>query len=258
MKKSDAPRLASNRMPPGYVEMPVRAALADRVVCTWVDATRADRHPVLPDACIDLVWDGTELTVAGPDTHAWPIEADATFVGIRFRPGAAPGLLGVPASELVDRATPLLDLWGRALAEEIADRLSVAGAAAPSLLEEVVAARFAQASTPDPIVHALIAELRRPGAGVQDAAERLGLSPRSLHRRATAALGYGPKTLERIIRFRRALRLVRSSRLGLAEAAYRAGYADQAHLTNEFRRLGGATPRALSSGGRLVRTASGF
>jgi len=51
-----------------YSERPARDALADLVVCTWIDPAAEERHPVLPDACIDLVWDGAELRVAGPDT----------------------------------------------------------------------------------------------------------------------------------------------------------------------------------------------
>src|SRR5437016_463978 len=44
-----------------YAERAVQPALAEHVVCTWVDHAREQRNPVLPDACIDLVWDGTQL-----------------------------------------------------------------------------------------------------------------------------------------------------------------------------------------------------
>ena len=33
------------------------AALADVCLSTWFDATVGPRHPVLPDACIDVTWD---------------------------------------------------------------------------------------------------------------------------------------------------------------------------------------------------------
>jgi AraC-like DNA-binding protein len=242
-------------MPDGYIELPVSPRLANRLVCTWVDPARPERHPVLPDACIDLVWDGSEVAIAGPDTRAWRVEGDATYVGIRFRPGAAPGFLGVAASELVNRTTPLGEFWGRSAADELAERLADAGAQAPAVLEAVVAARSVKAPSADPLVDWLLVQLRRPDAVIEHIADDLDISPRSLHRRTTAALGYGPKTLQRILRFRRALRLVRG-RVGLAETAYRTGYADQAHLTNEFRRLVGASPRALSKS-RIVLAANG-
>jgi transcriptional regulator GlxA family with amidase domain len=77
-------------------------------------------------------------------------------------------------------------------------------------------------------------------------ARDLGLSERQLHRRCTAAVGYGPKTLDRVMRFRRFLALAaRQPQIGLADLAAAAGYADQAHLTRECGRLGGVAPSLL-------------
>ena len=118
-----------------YLEFPVQPVLADRVVCTWIDR-RNGLHPVLPDACIDLVWDGEQLGVAGPDTRAWDVDATKTYVCIRFRPGAAPGVFGVPASELVDQDIALADIWGAARARALEDQLAAAALeAAPRIME---------------------------------------------------------------------------------------------------------------------------
>jgi methylphosphotriester-DNA--protein-cysteine methyltransferase len=54
-----------------------------------------------------------------------------------------------------------------------------------------------------------------------------------------AAVGYGPKTLARVVRLRR---LVALGEGALASRAVRAGYASQAHMTDEVRRLTGTTP----------------
>lgn len=254
----------------GYLEFAVPTALADRVVCTWIDR-RTDPHAVLPDACIDLVWDGEHVGVAGPDTRAWAITAGKTYAGIRFRPGAAPGVLGLPASELLNRDVLLGDIWGAHRARELEGQLAEAEIeAAPRILECAIARHLANgdAEAPDPLVDAVLRVVQSPprereGEGeaevalVQHIADSTGVSPRSLHRRCTVALGYGPKTLDRILRFRRAVRLI-GRQVRLAEAAVRAGYADQAHLTNEFRRLAGVTPRELSSAGPLVLSANGL
>ena len=67
----------------------------------------------------------------------------------------------------------------------------------------------------------------------------------SLRRLCHAQFGYGPKTLERVLRFQRLLALARSDRqAGLAALAADAGYADQAHLSREVRALCGITPSA--------------
>ena len=79
---------------------------------------------------------------------------------------------------------------------------------------------------------------------VQFASQVLSVGERRLHRHCRAAVGYGPKMLERVLRFQRARRLARES-CSLATVAAMAGYADQAHLTRESRRLAGRTPSDL-------------
>jgi AraC-like DNA-binding protein len=55
--------------------------------------------------------------------------------------------------------------------------------------------------------------------------------------------GLTPKTLARVLRFGRACGYLRSGRTAsLAETAVMCGYYDQAHLTNDWRRLSGCTP----------------
>ncbi|MEY9863982.1 transcriptional regulator GlxA family with amidase domain [Catenulispora sp. GAS73] len=80
-------------------------------------------------------------------------------------------------------------------------------------------------------------------------ADAVGLSERQLRRRFTEAVGYGPKTLHGILRFQHALRLGRAAPNSLADVAYQAGYADQAHFTREVRRLAGLTPTELLGSG---------
>jgi transcriptional regulator GlxA family with amidase domain len=76
---------------------------------------------------------------------------------------------------------------------------------------------------------------------------------RRLRRRFAAAVGYGPKTFQRVLRLQRALRLAggnarpRAS-LSLAMIAVAAGYADQAHMSRELRALTGRSPGALLPG----------
>jgi methylphosphotriester-DNA--protein-cysteine methyltransferase len=70
-----------------------------------------------------------------------------------------------------------------------------------------------------------------------------------LRRRCQAAVGYGPKTLQRVLRFRRFVSRVDATpaaRIDLAALAADAGYADQAHLTRECAQLSGLTPAALA------------
>jgi AraC-like DNA-binding protein len=206
-----------------YAERPPRAELRGHVACVWFESGNARDH-VLPDGFVDLIF-GRSLWVRGPDTcrHSVSYQPESTFVGIRFRPGAAPSVLGVSASELVDARVFLRDLWGP-VADELAERMSVARDPA-AVLEDEVARR---AGTTDPAVDAVVRHLERGGSSL-GLPVRIGLSERQLRRRTRAAVGYGAKTLERILRFQRFLALAGSR--PLAQLAPLAGYADQPHLT---------------------------
>jgi AraC-like DNA-binding protein len=235
-----------------YAEWPARRSPRDAVACVWAaPPKRTAPSLVLPDACIDIIWDGSALFVAGPDTGPVPIEDQPGpgYAGIRFLPGKAPGFLGASAGDLLDLRVELAELWGRADADRLEGRLASAAtmSEAAQLLDDAVAERSALANDSDPLVDALIAWLRAQPpsfAAVHSVSRELDVGQRRLHRRCSAAVGYGPKTLERVLRFQRAITMA-SRASSLADLAYRAGYSDQAHLSRECRRLAGMTPSDL-------------
>lgn len=242
-----------------YRELAVPPALAPWVRCLWELTVQGEGGPgwVVPDGFMDLVASGPELQLAGPDTRPWPVRRrpGAVAVGVRFHPGAGPALLGPPASELRDSQVAPDALWGRD-GRELAER--VAESASPAArLEAMVAGlagRLGDAAAPDPLVAAAVAWLERdPAAAARVGAlgPAVGLGERQLRRRFLAGVGYGPKTLARVLRFQRLLALLQASpdaRPSLAEAAFRSGYADQAHMTAECTRLAGRSPAALVAG----------
>ena len=66
-----------------------------------------------------------------------------------------------------------------------------------------MAAALVADGAPDPAVTRAARLLRDPQARAEDVAAEVGLSLRQLRRRCHAAVGYGPKTLQRVLRFRR-------------------------------------------------------
>ncbi|MEV7418952.1 helix-turn-helix transcriptional regulator [Streptomyces sp. NPDC089919] len=217
---------------------------------------------VLPDGCMDLIWADGELWVAGTDSrpHTQGDLAAARFAGVRLPPGTAPALLGVPAYELLDRRVPLADVLRSGPAGAVAGAAARARAAEGTgepgrALEALAAALAAGAPPPDPLAGAIVAGLAA-GRSVAEAAGAVGLGARQLHRRSLAAFGYGPKTLARVLRLRRALALVRRG-LPAVEIAAAVGCADQAHLNREFRELAGTTPGAYRSANSETPAPSG-
>jgi AraC-like DNA-binding protein len=114
-------------------------------------------------------------------------------------------------------------------------------------LEEAALACAAHAGPPDPLLRQVVAALAA-GRPVAATADELGIGARRLHRRSLAAVGYGPKTLARILRLRRALALARDG-VPFADTAARAGYADQAHLARDVREFTGLPLGELLAGG---------
>jgi AraC-like DNA-binding protein len=209
-----------------YAEFP-----APGLAALWMRTVEEDGAArILPDACCDLVWrGGTTVLLAGPDTTAWMSEVKKgdTIVGARFLPGTA--AFDLPLHEATNLRLPLIDL-GDAPARPLAEI-------------ERLAASFLR---PDPAVAEAARRLADPRQRVPALAADLGLSERQLRRRCRAAAGYGPKTLQRVLRFRRFLELEEPD---LAARAFAAGYADQAHATNDCTELAGLSPAALLSSG---------
>jgi AraC-like DNA-binding protein len=210
-----------------------RASAVPHVTAWWNEVV-AGTPPkrILPDGCLDIIWQNGTVFVAGPDTTAQlPASPPpgTRFFALRFGSGTGPGVLGLPASELVDRQVPLDALWAAALVRPLAEAADPLAA-----IEAVVARRWQE---PDRSMVAL-AEAARRGVPVAVIADRCGLSARQLQRRSNMAFGYGPKTLHRIFRLQRAVALARAGR-PFAEVSADAGYADQAHLAREVRAMAG-------------------
>jgi AraC-like DNA-binding protein len=196
---------------------------------------------ILPDGCLDVIWDGRILFVAGPDTTArWHHSLPGTaYVGLRFSGGNGPALVGTSARELCDVSVPLDELWPTRDARELAER--VAGNPRPVL--EAWAFERAAGREADPLGPRILA-MATANIPVAQMATSLGFSSRQLLRRCLALFGYGPQHLRRVVRFTRAVDHARRG-MPLIQVAGDCGYADQAHLAREVHDLSGTTATGL-------------
>lgn len=212
------------------------AVLWERVV-----GPASERSRILPDGCVDVLWDGRRLFVAGPDSTArcHTSHPGASYVALRLSGGLGPALLGVPADEVRDLTPDLEALWPSGEARALTDRV----AADPVAALEAWAVERAAAREVDPLGPRVL-EMAVAGTPVATMAERVGMSTRQLHRRCLPVFGYGPRRLARVLRMGRALDGAREGR-PLAEVAAGCGYADQAHLSREVLALAGTTPTGL-------------
>ena len=220
---------------------------------------------VIPaDGCIDVILRGDDVHLAGPSTVCIPTSPDVgETIGIRFDPGLAVGVLRFNPAEVRDLAAPLRDVVGAARTAEVARTLrtlrSFGAAPGSDLL-----------TSPADGWVGLVRRAAAAGTSAAEVAGEIGWSARHLRRRMLATFGYGYGSLVRVARMRRALSLMGSgsgcpsgpattrwlsrsamkerpeSKPPLAAVAHAAGYADQAHMTRDFRLLVDRTPAQVA------------
>jgi AraC-like DNA-binding protein len=233
-----------------WTERAVFGPLAAIASATWAGRGGWRRNlRLLPDGCVDLVWDGERLAACIPAGEAiWrQVGPQSCNVGLRLRCGAGGAIVGRPLAPAGAQAL-LAETWGE-LASHGEARLRAA-AGDPDrqrrILEELVGLRLADGARPEAEILALAARLSQALASpVESVARAVGLEPRSLRRRFANEVGLGPKRLQRVLRFNALLGRLAASE-SLAGLAAEHGYADQAHMTRECRALCGSTPRRLA------------
>ncbi|TPM25927.1 AraC family transcriptional regulator [Mesorhizobium sp. B2-3-4] len=173
----------------------------------------------------------------------------ACCVQVNFTPLGARRFFRLPMSELTDSMVVLDDVLG-AQGAALRERLGNTPdwTTRFDLAEAFVATRLASAAQTPPEIAWAYGHIIGSGGRtrISSIAERLGWSRKHLAGSFSNAIGIGPKTLSRIVRFNRALRLSRQQTVDWADVAADCGYADQAHLVREFRDLAGETPTALA------------
>lgn len=237
-----------------YREFRPPAALAECLLCFWTQTTGSAatfRQPVLPDCCVDVLLMNGVPIVVGPWTQAFvaDLPPGTNILAARCHPGLASSLLGVPASELLNRTVQLCEVWGSAGTDGFARAAEEKTLQARIRAMEAALLRRVQDAWP--VDHATRAAIRwmaqRPNGRVEQLSEWLGMSSRQLQRRFVISAGYGPKMFQCVLRFQRLLNQAHraGTRRTLADLAANAGYSDQAHMTREIQRFANCSPASV-------------
>lgn len=234
-----------------YLEVPPAADLRSHVACGWIKVIAGSVHhqvvPIIPDGCADLMtYDDGPPFVVGPDASTRFVSLAEVLVitGLRLRPGALRSVLGCPAKQLVGQSVLLSDL--SADARSLRGRLDQATTFIERIarLEDWVRSRI-DADRDAALLRACRLLSSTPCLGMDVLAEELGWNARMLHRAFVASCGYGPKHLQRILRVQTVIRRAQGPhRPRLSSIAASLGFADQAHMTRDFRDLTGFSPSA--------------
>ena len=250
---------------PDYQSTPSPRALDDRIALIWrLTAPSSDTtQRVSPDGCCEIILHRGTPPLEQRGDDEWSRQPKAflygpltrvlnlsnpdplDFVAIRLHPWAV-GCLGVSPKDWRDRAIDLEDIHPGLTARllslfETTKTLDRFAQMARPTLDEVLPVFAAmpiarttieRLETGDPITMAELANMQ-------------GLTERTLSRRLERAVGLNAKSVMRITRFHRARSAIKAGADSLSNVAADCGYADQAHMTRDFRRLSGETPRLI-------------
>ncbi|MSR98524.1 helix-turn-helix transcriptional regulator [Arthrobacter sp. BL-252-APC-1A] len=242
---------------PSFHRVPPPALLADRIRWFWIPEWdlapgRTSRQEVLPFPALNLVVEPAGTRLYGPATRRSVRDLQGTgwAFGLLLRPAAVPLLCADPGA-LKDASTALerpglrmpvtAAMESKANDDDGGARRAAAVAAASAWVE---------AALPKPPPESLLAnrfedliEADPSLTRVDQAADLLGVSVRSLQRIARKHVGLPPLAMIRRYRLQEAAdRLRTDPDLGIADVAAELGYADHAHLTDVFREVLGFTP----------------
>ncbi|TCJ23851.1 AraC family transcriptional regulator [Microbacterium sp. PI-1] len=206
----------------------------------WRSRGSVGGGPIPADGCVDLILRDGCISVAGPSTRWITAGGDGAgdSFGFRLPPGRAGHLLGLDLAEIADQLVPLEDVASRGHARRLrAAMVPFADGARSTGAVSSLAGDAAESSRWSADVYRFAAT----SESAARAAAAHGTSERSFRRRMLSTFGYGYATLMRLERSRRAQALLRRG-APLVTAAAEAGFADQPHLSREFRRLVGVSP----------------
>jgi AraC-like DNA-binding protein len=165
--------------------------------------------------------------------------------------------------ELIDRVVPLDALLGRT-ATEWGEALGDARCAEhrADILDDALASSLSRAPQLESRqMHALALLRTCPHRDIARIADDVGWSRKHLATRIRDAVGIGPRSFRRLLRFQALTGLAGTigERPDWASLALEAGYFDQSHMIREFREFSGLSPsvylaRTLPNGGGLIET----
>jgi AraC-like DNA-binding protein len=197
----------------------------------------------------------------GPNAFPLPVRVKGPFkvAGFAIHPGGWRSLFERSARDYTDQMLPLSAAWGA-----IADRLSTEvtstceDAALVAAMERAIAAQlhFIGFRQPDTQMAAFALIARSDSTiRIDNAAAQVGLSVRQLERRCLATFGLSPKAVLRRSRFLDMATAMRGFSSPSDEELAALRYFDQSHLTREFKRFAGMTPRTFERAATPLFTA---
>lgn len=221
-----------------YNEQKAGNSLAGIVHCFWTLKTTEPLdtnfvYTVMPDACIDFVFDvagSTPPIVMTPSVSVEVLDLGAEFhyIGIRFKPGVLTKDIDVHSlignqKELADVLLRQVNLDDVSISTTQTERqqYEILDTFTLKLIDSCIVER-------NDFIENVLRGMQY-GLTVNEVAGKVGYSSRQLQRKVAEGTGFSPAQLRRIVRFQAVL----------SSGDYELRFADQSHLIKEFKAVTG-------------------
>lgn len=164
------------------------------------------------------------------------LDIGSHYLGVSFKPGQSRHFLQTAAVELTNRSEAargllrfnLCDIAECVEQDDVFSRLD-------RVLKKHLQEHLPLRSRIDDVIGGI--ESSDGALSISQSAEIYGKSVRQLERHFCQTVGISARLFSKVIRFRKAAKLITSTALPLAYIAADLGYTDQSHMTHEFKRF---------------------
>ncbi len=237
-----------------WVQEDLRDAAREAFVPTTVlPTTRLDMLFFYRDPFIELGVDGPlrlpRFFLLGQKTRPDSVAATGQtgIIIFSFKPGGGFPIFNLPLHEFIDCKIPFSEFMNPAEiavledrvmnAENNHQRIDILQAFLLSLLDENQFDPLVRHTTQ--VINTQLGNIR-----VSSVAEDAGLGRRQYERRFRSSIGLSPRKFANVIRFQKALLMLRQG-VHWADIVVKCGYYDQAHFIKEVKTFSGLTPNAI-------------
>ncbi len=239
-----------------YTEFKPHPTLRPYIDAYWTatgDAAGLKMEKILPDACIDIIFN------LGPDCQTESntfllkseqaylvgtmirfketlMQPETNLLGIRFKPAAFNVFYEYPSLHKITDQTTELE---KTLSPDVESIIKYSAA----YLDHFFLGKLSQ---PKRSIFAIVADIQKNNGrtSVNNLAEKYFTTTRQLERAFNQQMGISPKEFISLVRYQSTLHKIRqnTTNKSLLEIAFECGYYDHSHLTNEIKKYTGAAP----------------
>ena len=242
------------------------------VSCYWtLEVPKTDdpqKQRIVPDGCIEMAF------ILGDDIKRYTSDSDfilqprAMVLGhtmqpffieptgfvksfaVRFYPYGFANFITTPISDLVDKETPIDQLFESESAAELERNMIEADCTEQriSTIENFLLARLSEENTINRVVKNTVDSMfaSKGSASVNSILKDDPSKRRQLERNFKKQIGVSPKQLSKVIRLQTALKMLLNDEAeNLTDIAYQSDYFDQAHFIKDFKEFTGINPKAF-------------